>query len=113
MARLLLENGFDKDQIILDELSKDTLSSVRNCCRIIAGLPDITSVIVCSDVYHIPRCRWLFYLFGVSTVPGKVANGRSENKLSRWIYYSLREVTAIPWDTIEVLVFRARGPKAG
>jgi uncharacterized SAM-binding protein YcdF (DUF218 family) len=104
MAKLLQDAGIAADQILLDDRSTDTLGSVRNCTRILRSLPGFGDVIVCSDIYHIPRCRWLFKLLGVSTLPGKVASGRSQNKASRWVYYYLREIVALPWDTLLVCV---------
>ncbi len=100
MASLLRDAGVPSSQILLDEKSTDTLESVRNCVKILRSLPGFADVIVCSDIYHIPRCRWLFKLLGVSTRPGRVASGRSQNKLSRWAYYYFREIVALPWDTL-------------
>jgi len=100
MAVVLREAGVPPSNILLDEASDDTLSSVRNCVRVLESLPSVGEVIVCSDVYHIPRCRWLFRLFGISTRAGQVASGRSQNTLVRWSYYYLRESAALPWDTL-------------
>jgi uncharacterized SAM-binding protein YcdF (DUF218 family) len=111
MAALLSENGVADHQIILDEHSVNTLASVRNCSEIINSLKGVSTVVVCSDVYHVPRCRWLFYLCGIRTVPGKVVDGRSENKLSRWVYYYAREFAAVPWDTIVLLASTLRPRK--
>ncbi len=104
MSRLLQEAGVPEKCIVLDEASTDTLQSVRNCARIIKSMGSPGAVIVCSDVYHIPRCRWLFKLYGISTSSGKVASGRGENKARRWCYYYLRELAALPWDTIMAIV---------
>src|ERR1700756_5076770 len=108
MAGLLRESNVPVRQIILEESSHDTLSSVRNCVKLIKALHCSSKVIVCSDVYHIPRCRWLFYLYGVRSVGGKVQSGRRQNTLRRWIYYHVREIVAIPWDTAIVLTSRIR-----
>jgi vancomycin permeability regulator SanA len=108
MATLLRDAGISSERILLDEASTDTLESVRNCARILKALPEFGDVIVCSDIYHIPRCRWLFKLYGVSTISGKVASGRSQNKASRWLYYYLREWAATPWDTLMVLLSPVR-----
>lgn len=104
MARLLQDAGVQADRILLDEASVDTLESVRNCVAILRALPEFGDVIVCSDVYHIPRCRWLFKLYGISSHSGKVASGRDQNTALRWAYYYLREFAALPWDTFLVLV---------
>lgn len=104
MSALLREAGVPEKDILLDEASGDTLQSIRNCVRILRSLPGFAEVVVCSDVYHIPRCRWLFKLYGISTRAGQVPSGRSENKALRWWYYYLREIAAVPWDTLIVLI---------
>lgn len=104
MASLLRQQGVREADILLDEQSGDTLQSVRNCVRLLAAMPLHGPVIVCSDVYHIPRCRWLLRLNGVSTVAGDVASGRSQTSPLRWCYYYVRELAAIPWDTLLTLL---------
>jgi vancomycin permeability regulator SanA len=106
MSSLLQEAGIPEKQILLDEDSKDTLESIRNCTRILNSLPARADVIVCTDVYHIPRCRWLFRMCGIATRAGQVRSGRSENKPLRWMYYCLREFAATPWDTLLLLISR-------
>jgi len=108
MAQLLQEAGIPGERILLDELATDTLQSVQNCVSMIRSLPDYGEVILCTDIYHIPRCRWLFKLYGVSTRSGSVASGRTQNKALRWIYYYLREWVAIPWDTIAAVLSMLR-----
>lgn len=104
MAELLRKAGIAETNILLDEASKDTLSSVRNCVRILRSLPGVTEVVICSDTYHIPRCRWLFRLYGISTRAGRVESGGAQNHPLRWAYYHLREVAAFPFDTMLALV---------
>jgi len=106
MSALLREAGVPEERILLDEASSDTLQSIRNSVRILKSLSSFAEVVVCSDVYHIPRCRWLFKLYGVSARAGQISSGRSENKALRWWYYYLREFAAIPWDTLIVLISR-------
>ena len=96
MAGLLKQNGIAEAHILLEEASHDTLSSVRNCVRILRALPAFGDVVICSDVYHIPRCRWLFRLYGVRTQAGRVESGLGENRTLCWAYYYLREAVAFP-----------------
>jgi vancomycin permeability regulator SanA len=103
MSKLLQEAGVREENILLDEASTDTLDSIRNCVAIMKSMPTIGDVVVCSDLYHIPRCRWLFKLYGISTHPGMIPSGRFQNTASRWLYYCLRECAALPWDTFLVL----------
>ena len=106
MAELLRQAGIAGQNILLEDQSHDTLSSVRNCVRMLRGLPAFGEVVVCSDTYHIPRCRWLFRLYGVATSAAQVASGRSQNSALRWCYYQIREIAAFPLDTLIVLASR-------
>ncbi len=104
MSRLLRSAGVPEHNIVRDEDSRDTLQSVRNCVRILHSLPDFAQVVVCSDVYHVPRCRWLFKLYGIKTRAGAVVSGRTQTKAWRWWYYKLREFPALIRDTLIVLI---------
>ena len=110
MASLLQEAGIAPQRILLDEAATDTLESIANCARILKSLPAFGDVFVSSDTYHIPRCRLLFRLFGVSTLAAGVESGRPQNRLARWLYYYLREFAAIPWDVFLgiLLLLRSR-----
>jgi len=108
MASLLKESGVSELAILRDAESTNTLQSVRNCVAILKQLPKVGNIVICTDVYHIPRCRWLFRLLGVRTLPGKVESGRRQNPLTRWTYYYLREFVAFPWDTLVVMASRLR-----
>jgi vancomycin permeability regulator SanA len=99
MRQLLLTAGIPSTQIRLDEESKNTLSSIRNCAKLIRLIPH-SRVLVCSDRYHIPRCRWLFRLLGIKTEAATVASGRAGNGYIFWFSYYMREVLACPWDTL-------------
>lgn len=106
MALLLNHAGVPPERILLDEKSTDTLESVRNCARILRSLPAMGEVFICTDLYHIPRCRWLFRMYGISTRAGKIASGLPQNKAWRWLYYYLREFAALPWDTAAAVLQR-------
>lgn len=106
MQQLLMESGVEEQDILLEEKSKDTLSSVRNCSRIIRRMGHRPSITVCTDRYHLLRSRWLFYLCGIHTRPGRVASGVKQTGRRKWIYYCLREIPATLQDTFLVLAFR-------
>ena len=113
MADLLHQAGVAEQDIILEQASSDTFSSVRNCARILHSLGAFQRIVVCSDTYHIPRCRWLFYLYGVSTEAGWVESGRPENSTLRWLYYQVREIPAFLYDTVVVVFSRFGSGSAG
>jgi len=107
MSRLLQQAGIQKQNILIEDESHNTLQSVRNCVRILRSLSGPREIVICSDTYHIPRCRWLFRLYGIRTRPGKVRRGRESNTSWRWGYYYLREVAALPWNTLIALMTRS------
>jgi vancomycin permeability regulator SanA len=99
MLRLLQERGVPASKIILEDVSTDTLASIVNCTRIIRERK-FGRIKISSDIYHIPRCRWLFRLAGIHTEAIPVQSGRSANGIAKWCYYYLREGAAILWDTL-------------
>ena len=99
MKRMLLQAGVAEDHILADRKSSDTLASVVECGALLKSRPFLYPVIVCTDTYHIPRCRWLFRMLGVSTEQRRMPSGREANGVFRWLYYYLREFCAILWDT--------------
>lgn len=103
MRDLLLEAGVPVTNIALEDKATDTLSSVSLCASILRHLPTRSDVYVCSDTYHIPRCRWLFRLYGIKTRAGQVQSGRSYTGTLKWASFYLREAAAIVWDTLLVL----------
>ena len=109
MADLLRQAGVAEGNILIEEASDDTLSSARNCVRILRALPGFGDVVICSDAYHTPRCRWLFHLYGISSRAGQVQSGRPQNRILRWMYYYLREAVALAWDTFLVMMSRIGG----
>jgi vancomycin permeability regulator SanA len=108
MAELLRQAGVAESNILIEEASTDTLSSVRNCVRLLRSIPAFGDLIICSDAYHIPRCRWLFHLYGFPSRAGQVESGRPQNRILRWMYYYVRDATALVWDTLLVLTSRYR-----
>jgi len=103
MRELLIEMGVASSSILVEEVADDTLSSVRLCAGILKTMNDLGEVYVCSDTYHIPRCRWLFRLYGVKTRAGRVESGRSNTGTIKWAWFYVREAAAIVWDTFLVV----------
>jgi len=100
MKRLLEQAHVPEEDIILDSASTDTLSSVVRCAEIIRALPATPHVIICTDRYHVVRCRWLFRLLGIPTEAAAIRSARESNSLVRLIFWYLREVPATFWDTL-------------
>ena len=109
MRTYLRAAGIADDRIWVDDKSVDTLSSVIRSAQIIKGRDNAGSVMVVSDRYHVPRCRWLLRLLGVPTKFGIVPSGRKANGTPRWIYYHLREIAAFPVDALILLATQLMG----
>lgn len=108
MSALLVARSVAPERILQDPISADTLSSLIQCAKIIKAQTCVRSVVVCSDRYHIPRCRWLFHLLGVRTLASDMPSGLRANGPLRWTYYYAREAVAIVLDTVVLLVGRLR-----
>jgi uncharacterized SAM-binding protein YcdF (DUF218 family) len=104
MKRWLVAAGVATDRIVLDSESTDTLSSVLACSACLAALAPVGPIVVCSDVYHQPRCRILFRLLGFRTLNADTESGRRANGVARWVWYYVREAIAIPCDVALLLI---------
>ena len=104
MRNLLLHAGVNSECIIPEASAKNTLQNTINASEIIRKFPSDCTVIVCSDNYHIPRCRVLLYLLGVSTISRPMPGGRKTTGWMRRTYYYIREAAAIPFDVIRLLI---------
>jgi vancomycin permeability regulator SanA len=105
MHQLLIDSGVQPDAIMLDEASIDTLASVRNCSRIIHSIKQVDTVTICTDIYHLPRTRLLFFLYGIRNRAGKMEDGRTQTGLRKWLYYCLREIPATIQDVFLSMAF--------
>lgn len=103
MKTLLEQADVPERNIIMESASTDTLTSVVRCAEIIRALPASPQVIVCTDRYHIVRCRWLFSLLGIPTGSATVRNAKESNSIVRLIFWYLREIPATIWDTLLLL----------
>jgi vancomycin permeability regulator SanA len=108
MAALFQAAGVPANEILTDSESHDTLSSVVHCSNILRNRQCVDRVVVCTDRYHVARCRWLFWLSGIRTFKQPMPSGRRANGTLRWTYYYLRELFAIPWDTFLLLGHRVQ-----
>jgi vancomycin permeability regulator SanA len=112
MKRLLKDAGGDNDNTIEETDSKNTLQSITYCTRKIKELPDVVTVVVCSDSFHLPRCRLLLSILGIHSNHRAMPGGRKSLGFTRWSYYCAREAVAIPVDVVLLLFFRILGKTA-
>ena len=106
MTGLLKDAGVRNDSIIRETDSKNTLQSLSNCARKIKKLPDVVTVIVCSDSFHLPRCRLLLSIMGIYSSYRTMPRGRKSLGFARWAHYCAREAVAIPVDTTILLFYK-------
>jgi uncharacterized SAM-binding protein YcdF (DUF218 family) len=98
MRDRLLQLGAVENQIILEDKSDDTLSSVLNCAAILRRQPSFGRIFVCTSVYHVPRCLVLFRMVGIRASSISVSDDRAALGWRKWIYLRLREIAALPYD---------------
>jgi vancomycin permeability regulator SanA len=108
MRDLLTQRGASQDQLIIDDLSLDTLDTVAACTHYMAEHSVSGKVYVCSSPYHNPRCWLLFKMFGVSTFIAPMPSDRPALGWRKWLFYYFRECAAIPWDILMAFVDKRR-----
>lgn len=101
MRALLIEAGVNSKRIFMEDKSKNTLQNIIHSARIIRQFPAPRNVIVCSDNYHILRCRWLLHLMGISAFYRPMPGPRNQVGWMRWMYFCVREAVAIPVQVIQ------------
>jgi vancomycin permeability regulator SanA len=104
MQALLVEAGIEPARIELEETGTDTLSSLVACARIVRAA-GATSVTVCSDAFHVPRCRAVLRALGVASRAAPVRGFRHVRR-SRRLLVLAHEALATPWDVALALWFR-------
>jgi uncharacterized SAM-binding protein YcdF (DUF218 family) len=109
MKGLLKDAGINNNNTIQETDSKNTLQSITYCARKIKKLPDIVTVVVCSDSFHLPRCRLLLSILGIHSNHRPMPGGRKSLGFTRWAYYCAREAVAIPVDVALLLFFKIIG----
>jgi len=107
MHKLLNGAGINDERIIQETDSKNTLQSITYCAQKIKKLPEVVTVIVSSDSFHLPRCRLLLFILGVHSDHRPMPGGRKSLGLARWAFYCVREAVAIPVDAALLLYYKA------
>jgi uncharacterized SAM-binding protein YcdF (DUF218 family) len=109
MTAALAMRDVPANRIVKESASPDTLSSVVNCAAIVRGKPVQGRLIVSTDRYHQPRCRWLFRLLGIQTEACSIPSGLGDNGLIKWTWFWIREVPAIIVDTVLIALRKHDG----
>lgn len=108
MTRLLVAAGIPRARIRPEPTGRNTLRSVLACARLLREWNGHGSVHVATSAYHMARCVTLLRLAGVRALPGRWPRApASEAWPKRW-RWRLRELPAIPIDSVIVLWLRLR-----
>lgn len=103
MSQVLIENGVNPESIIKDPTSTDTLESAKACGKIIRD-QKLSNVVICTDRYHMFRCKMLFALLGISSKYGNVGPSKTALGWKKWLLYNVKEIIATPYDMILLLL---------
>ena len=109
MAALLRESGVPDDAILLEDTARNTVSSVRAVRRLLRAHPPREPILVATSAYHLPRCLALLCLAGMAARPcPPPPHSAAASRWKRW-YWRLREIPALPADSVLVLWLRLTG----
>lgn len=107
MRQLLLEAGVDDGAVWAVPEGENTIASLRACWpALCAELAAGGVVHVCSDAYHVRRCRMILRLWGLRTRPG-VRGG--PGSAPRRALMTGRELLASCKDAVLAIAWRASG----
>jgi uncharacterized SAM-binding protein YcdF (DUF218 family) len=109
MRQMLRDAGVSNDQIVCEEAAHQTLGSVRLCTRILRRESALGKVVVCTDGYHLPRCRALFHIAGVPTAAAPIESAARQIPCWCYLYYVAREVAALPLQCAWMALLRVAG----
>lgn len=103
MRRALEAAGIAAGRIVEEPTARDTVDNVLAAAALLRGRAG--RVLAVSHGYHLPRCIVLLRLAGLPAERGAAASDEG-SRLSGWLWQRLREVPALPWDVLQVLLRR-------
>jgi uncharacterized SAM-binding protein YcdF (DUF218 family) len=109
MRRLLMEMGVAEDRILVEDRARNTRQSASLCAAILRRQGDVGEVLLCSSRYHLPRCRMLLRLNGIRCRGAAASDDAAALGTRRYAYSWLRELAAMPFDALLVLLRRLSG----
>jgi vancomycin permeability regulator SanA len=107
MRDLLVDAGIEPGRIVLEETGRDTLTSLVACARIVRAAGG--RVVVCSDAYHVPRCRLVLRALGMASDAAPARGAWRRLGAAGFARAVAREAAATPWDVALALAARLRG----
>ena len=112
MAAMLQAGGVPDTRIVCEPTARDTFASVLACRAILRRLGHHGPVLAATSAYHLPRCLLLLRLAGL---PARAVPPPARPAASHWRrrwYWRLREVPALPWDALLMLIEIGRRRKS-
>ena len=106
MADALQAAGVPPGSIVLEETARDTFDSVLACRAILRRRGHRGAVYAATSAYHLPRCLLLLRLAGVRARAVPPPDAPAASDFGRRWYWRLREVPALPWDVLLMLLRR-------
>lgn len=106
MAELLAQRGIDEQDIVVEPTGRNTVRSVLAVTRLLRGTKG--PVYAATSAYHMPRCVLLLGIAGLDAHRSPPAIGPASSRLLRRWWWRLREVPAIPVDSLVLSWLRLR-----
>lgn len=103
MRRQLAAAGIAHDRIVEDPTARDTVDNVLAAAALLRGRAE--RVLAVSHAYHLPRCVTLLRLAGLAARAGAAVRDDAA-PIGVRLWQRLRELPALPWDVLQVLMRR-------
>lgn len=96
MKSLAVQYGIPQENILIENKSKTTFESMKNCVEIMESRGWKTAIIV-TDSFHICRSVYTLRSFGFDASGSSPTENKQNTKIWKWIYYYIREFFAFPY----------------
>jgi len=112
MRDILTAAGVAAKRIVLDDRAANTFDTARFTRDWLARNPG-REVVLITDSFHCPRSLVAFRGMGVRASAAAPLEGRGTTSLLRWVWSHLREIPAMAWYLLRVLLYRMSGAGKG
>jgi uncharacterized SAM-binding protein YcdF (DUF218 family) len=100
---LLIANGAQQGEVVVEDRATDTLESVLFCDAILRSRADVEYVVPCSSRYHLTRCALLLRLLGYTVRRGKMPSDWPHIARRQLVICVAKEILATPYDAMLLL----------
>ncbi|MDT7950105.1 MAG: YdcF family protein [Acetobacteraceae bacterium] len=106
MGDALVAGGVRREDIQLEPTGRNTMRSALACAALLRG--NGRPAYVATSAYHMPRCVLLLRLAGVRARPGRTTGMAASKRWSKRWFWRLRELPAVPIDSMLLVAWRLR-----